>query len=227
MSIRSRMIRKAGFEPMSHRPPLAPRYWFYSAAAYLIPVVVQVGFPNDPALTDELVWLVTLAPAFLLSLHYGLKGAFAAMILGTVLFLVVQAVLALNYTPDDWRITVPTYIAYSCLAISVGWLSEVLHQHYGAAVDRERITAISQLAMTIKHELNNALTVVVTESQMLSASSADLSETQQESVKSVLDAAQRMTENIERLTRLEVAPVTHWAAGISTLDLGAPTSSAQ
>lgn len=224
MSIRSRMIRKAGFEPMSHRPPLAPRYWFYSAAAYLIPVVVQVGFPEDPALTDELVWLVTLAPAYLLSLHYGLRGAFAAMILGTILFLVVQAVLAVNYTPDDWRITVPTYIAYSCLAISVGWLSEMLHRYYGHAVDSERMTAIRQLAMTIRHELNNALTVVVAESQLLMANDAELSETQLASVQGILDSARRMTENIEKITRLDDAPVTHWVGGISTLDLGAAAS---
>ena len=42
-------------------------------------------FPQARALTDELVWLITLAPAFLLSLHYGLRGAFAALIVGTVL----------------------------------------------------------------------------------------------------------------------------------------------
>ena len=146
------------------------------------------------------------------------------MVLGTLLFLVVQVVVATNYTPDDWRITVPTYIAYSCLAISVGWLSEVLHQHYGNAVNRERVIAISQLAMTVKHELNNALTTVVTESQLLMAGSEELSTAQRESLNAVLDSAQRMTRNIEKLTRLEATPVTHWTAGISTLDLGASAS---
>jgi signal transduction histidine kinase len=206
-------------EPMSHRPPLHRRYWIYSSAAYLIPVVAQIGFPNDPALTDELVWLITLAPAFLLSLHYGLRGAFAAMLMGTVLFLVVQSVLALNFTPDDWRITVPTYIAYSTLAISVGWLSEILHQHYGNAVDRERLKAIAQLAATMRHEINNALTVVMGESQLLMADSAELSSTQLESVRSILRSGQRMADDIERITRVENPPVTQWAGGISTLNL--------
>ena len=95
-----------GFDHMAHRPPLRMRFWIYSAAAYLIPVVVQVALPADPGLSDELVWLVTLAPAFLLSLHYGLRGAFAGLIMGTALFMVVQVVVALNFTPDDWRITV-------------------------------------------------------------------------------------------------------------------------
>jgi signal transduction histidine kinase len=141
------------------------------------------------------------------------------MIMGTVLFLVVQAVLAVNFTPDDWRITVPTYVAYSTLAISVGWLSEVLHQHYGHAVDRERMRAIGQLAMTIKHELSNALTVVVTESQLLMKSGADLSESQLASARNILDSARRMVEDIEKITRLDDAPVTHWVPGISTLAL--------
>jgi signal transduction histidine kinase len=213
-----------GFEPMSHRPPLAPRYWLYSSAAYLIPVVAQVGMPNDPALTDELVWLITLAPAFILSLHYGLRGAFAAMIMGTVLFLVVQWVLAVNFTPDDWRITVPTYVAYSTLSISVGWLSEVLHQHYGDEVERARLTALRQLAMTTKHELNNALTAVVTESQLLMSHTDSLSETQLDSVRSIVRAAQRMADNVERLTRLKTAPVTNWGAGVTTLDLNAAST---
>jgi signal transduction histidine kinase len=200
-----------GFEPMSHRPPLAPRYWLYSAAAYLIPVVAQIGFPDDPALTDELVWLITLAPAYILSLHYGLRGAVAAMMMGTVLFLVVQWVLATNFTPDDF--------AYSTLSISVGWLSEVLHQHYGDEVARARLSALGQLAMTMKHELNNALTVVVSESQMLLSESSSLSNSQVESARDVVDAARRMTDIVERISRLKTAPVIDWAAGVTTLDL--------
>ena len=55
-----------GFAPLTHRPPLTPRFWLYCTAAYLIPVVTQLLLPHDPnnpGLYDELIWLITLAPA--------------------------------------------------------------------------------------------------------------------------------------------------------------------
>ena len=47
--------------------------------------------------------------------------------MGTALFSVVQFVVAVNFTPDDWRITVATYLSDGVLSISVGWLSVQLH----------------------------------------------------------------------------------------------------
>lgn len=120
-------------QPLSHRPPLPHRFWAYAALAYLVPVALQVLVPEDPLRADELVWLVTLVPAFVLAMHYGLRGALVALLAGTTLFSVVQFVVATNFAPDDWRITVPIYVAYSTLAISVGWLSEQLHRYYRRA----------------------------------------------------------------------------------------------
>ena len=56
-------MRLVGFEPLAHRPPLSTRFWLYCTGAYVMPVVAQVVLPDDPANYDELVWLVTLAPA--------------------------------------------------------------------------------------------------------------------------------------------------------------------
>ncbi|MGH7126410.1 MAG: hypothetical protein ACREFI_18690, partial [Stellaceae bacterium] len=134
MSLRQRILSIVGFAPMAHRPPLRARFWIYCSAAYLIPVVVEVAIPRSPGRYDELVWLVTLAPAFLLSLHYGLKGAVASLLMGTALFLTVEQVVALNFTPDDWRVTMPIYLAYGVITVSVGWLSQLLHDHYQEAL---------------------------------------------------------------------------------------------
>ena len=71
MNLHNRLLRIVGFPPMSHRPPLHGRFWLYCSAAYLIPVVGQVALPRDPGMYDELIWLVTLAPAFLLSVTPG------------------------------------------------------------------------------------------------------------------------------------------------------------
>jgi signal transduction histidine kinase len=221
MTLHDKLLRYVGFPPMSHRPPLQGRFWLYCTAAYLIPVFSQVALPRDPGMYDELIWLVTLAPAFLLSLHYGLKGAVAGLLMGTVLFLVVQIVVALNYTPDDWRITVPIYVAYGALAISVGWLSEQLHTYYERALASERLAGIGQVAVTVRHEVNNALTAIVAESQILAEARDGLSQEQRKSASAIKDAALKIAEDLRRLTNLADAPITEYAQGIHMLDLRA------
>ena len=221
MAFRDWVVRTVGMKPLSHRPPLNTRFWFYSASAYLFPVIVQIVLPDDPGITDELVWLITLVPAFLLSLHYGIRGAFAALVMGTVLFVVVEIVVALNFTPDNWEITVPIYIAYGTLSISVGSLSEQLHGYYTRALKNERMAAIGQFAVTVRHEINNALTAIVTESQLLTAERDNLTKDQKASADSIHDAAMRIAENIRKITNLADAPVTTYAGGIKMIDLQA------
>ena len=206
---------------MSHRPPLQGGFWLYCPAAYLIPVFAQVALPRQPGMYDELVWLITLAPAFLLSLHYGLKGAVAGLLMGTALFLVVQAVVAFNYTPDDWRITVPIYTAYGALAISVGWLSEQLHTYYERALASERLAGIGQVAVTVRHEVNNALTAIVAESQILAEATDGLSPEQRVSARAIKDAALKIAEDLRKLTNLADAPVMEYTKGVNMLDLRA------
>jgi signal transduction histidine kinase len=221
MNFYIRLLHFVGFPPMSHRPPLHGRFWLYCTAAYLIPVVAQVALPRDPGMYDELVWLITLAPAFLLSLHYGLKGAVAGLLMGTALFLVVQAVVALNYTPDDWRITVPIYVAYGTLAISVGWLSEQLHSYYERALASERLAGIGQVAVTVRHEVNNALTAIVAESQILAEARDGLSDDQRHSATAIKEAALRIAEDLRKLTNLADAPIAEYTRGVNMLDLRA------
>ena len=193
--------------PLPSEPALARRHWFYIAAAYMMPVVIQVAFPEDPTYSDELVWLITLAPAFLLSFHYGLKGAFAALVAGTLLFVVVQTIVALSYTPDDWRITVPTYVAYGTLSISVGWLSDQLHSYYGRLVKHERLAALGKLALAVRHEINNTLAAIAANSQLLILEGDHLTEDQRQSARDINRAIGRLAQSVERLTDLEVPEV--------------------
>ncbi len=234
MGLRRTFLRLVGFAPLAHRPPLTARFWLYCTAAYIIPVVVQVALPNRGAAPievpvdysyDDLVWLVTLAPAFLLSLHYGLKGAVAGLLMGTSLFLTVQAVVALNFNAPDWRVTVPIYIAYGVLAISVGWLSEQLHDYYQAALKGARLAAIGEFAVTIRHEVNNALTAIVAESQLLSETEEHLSSDGKAAAKTIHQAALRIAADVRKLTSLADAPVTEYVPGVQMIDLRAARSS--
>jgi len=218
MSLHNRFLGFVGFPPMAHRPPLQARFWIYCTAAYMIPVVSQVVFPSeDPGLYDELVWLITLAPAFLLSLHFGLRGALAGLLMGTALFIAVQLSVSLNYTPDDWRITVPIYIAYGVLAISVGWLSEQLHDHYKRALENERLAGIGQLAVTVRHEVNNALTAIVAESHLLASATDGLSEQHRRAATAIKDAAMRIATDLAKMTDLADAPVKEYTPGGSKM----------
>lgn len=208
-----------GFKHLPHAPPFRPRFWVYCIAAYLMPIVAQIVLPEDPGATDELVWLVTLAPAFLLSLHYGLRGALIGLLGGTTLFVIVQTVVALRQTPDDWRITVPIYVAYGAIAVTVGWLSEELHVYYTRTVVSERLAGIGEFAITVRHEINNALTAIVAESQFLLAGDSDLSESQRASAHNIYECARRIARNVEKMTSLEDAPTTTYVSGVRMVDL--------
>ena len=206
-------------KPLAHGLPLSPRFWIYSATAYLLPVVVQIGFPEDPPLTDELVWLVILSPAFLLSLHYGLKGAFAALIMGTTLFLVVQFVVAVNFTPDDWRITTPIYIAYGTITISVGWLAEKLHCYYQRALENERMAAIGQLAVTINHRANNALAAIVADSELLLSDAKQFEPAHKQSLERIKESALHIAHDVRKIAKLRDAPIIAYGGDVLMVDI--------
>lgn len=219
MTIQHRFLHATGFDHMAHRPPLTPRFWLYCVAAFTIPVVSQVVLAHQRTGYDELVWLITLAPAFLLSLHYGMKGAVAGLLMGTALFVVVQLSVAVNYTADDWRITVPIYTAYGALAISVGWLSQQLHDYYRKALQSERLVAIGQMAVTLRHELNNALTAIIAESHMLAELDETLTPDQRASARSIYESAQRIAVDLKKMTNLATAPSADYHEGVKMLDL--------
>src|SRR6266487_1616325 len=104
-----RLLPWFDFTPMSHRPPLPAQWWWWCAVAYLAPSFVLRLVPAGDVPYRDLVWLLTLVPAYLLSLHYGMRGAVAGLIMGTVLFTVLQFLLAMRLEPEDWRITMPIY----------------------------------------------------------------------------------------------------------------------
>jgi signal transduction histidine kinase len=206
-------------EHVVHLPPLPGRFWVYTVGAYLFPVVAAVALPRDVGLYDELVWLVTLVPAFLLSLHYGLRGALVGLLTATVLFLGVATLMAIAMQPYDVRITGPIYVAFGAIAISVGWLSQELHDRYQKALEQARLAVVGQLALTVRHQLNNALGTIVGESEMLVHMEQDLTEEQRESARAIHDAALRISADVRKLTNLESAPITEYLNGVEMLDL--------
>ena len=215
---RYRLVDFLGFTPLNHRPPLPPRWGLYCAVAYLAPsITLQFVSAQDVPYRD-LVWLLTLVPAYLLSLQFGMRGAAAGLVMGTLLFTGVQFLVTLNLNPADWRVTLPIYIAYGSIAISVGWLSEQLHWFYEKAIEGERIAVVSQVAITIRHEVNNALAAIMAEAQLLQQTS-QLTPDQASAVKHVLDMSRRVRDSMDRLSTLTRAPTTEYVPGVKMIDL--------
>jgi signal transduction histidine kinase len=216
---RYRIVDFLGFTQLAHRPPLPKRWWVYCATAYLAPSLVLALVPADQVPYRDLVWLVTLVPAYLLSLHYGMRGAVAGLVMGTVLFTSVQLLVALNLDAEDWRITVPIYTAYGTIAISVGWLSQQLHIFYGRAIEGERVAVISQLAVAVRHEVNNALATILAEGQLLEHDAVLTHPEDKQSLQSILAMTRRIQGSIDNLVNLTHAPVTDYVEGVSMIDL--------
>ena len=219
---RYRFVDFLGLTPVAHRPPLPKRWWVYCAVAYLAPSVVLTLVPAHEVPYRDLVWLLTLVPAYLLSLHYGMRGAVAGLVMGTS----IQLLVALNLDAEDWRITVPIYTAYGTIAISVGWLSQQLHVFYGRAIEGERVAVVSQMAITMRHEVNNALAAILAEGQLLEQDAVLTHPEDQQSLQNILLMTRRIRQSMDKLVNLTHAPVTDYVEGVSMIDLSKLTDKA-
>ena len=215
---RYKLVDFLGFTPMNHRPPLPRRWGLFCAFAYLAPSITLQFVSAEDVPYRDLVWLLTLVPAFLLSLQFGMRGAAAGLVMGTLLFTAVQFLVALNLNPADWRVTLPIYIAYGAIAISVGWLSEQLHWFYERSIAGERIAVVSQVAITIRHEVNNALAAIMAEAQLLQQEGG-LSAEQESSLRHVLDMSRRVRDSMDRLSTVSRTPTTEYVPGVQMIDL--------
>ena len=216
---RYRVVDFLGFTPLSHRPPLPKQWWVYCAVAYLAPSLVLQVVPAREVPYRDLIWLLTLVPAYLLSLTYGMRGAVAGLVMGTVLFTAIQYLVALNLEPEDWRITVPIYASYGAIAISVGWLSEQLHLFYNRAIQGARVAVVGQVAVTMRHEVNNALATILAEGQLLEQDAVLTHPEDKESLQNILAMTRRIRDSVDKLTVLTQTPTTEYVAGVKMIDL--------
>jgi len=217
--LRQHLLDLLGFTPMSYRPPLPRRWWLYCAVAYLAPSVVLQLVPAADVPYRDLVWLLTLVPAYVLSLHYGMHGAVSGLVMGTILFTAIQFLVAWSLEPEDWRITVPIYVAYGAIAISVGWLSEQLHLFYDRAIEGERVAVVGQVTIAIRHEVNNALAAIIAEGQLLEQDGRLTHPEDIKSLENIIAMARRVNDSMEKLATVTHAPVTNYAAGVKMIDL--------
>ena len=201
-----RTLFTLGLPEMSHRPPLPRRWALYCVVAYLVPIVMMEALPVDQGVYKEVSWLATLAPAFIFSLHYGMLGAAAGLVAGTLLYLSVMLVLNINLMPINEGVLVPIYVSYGALAIAVGWLSQQLHDFYQRLIRAERLAAIGEVAVTIRHEVNNALAAIIAEAGLLKASKAPLAPEDRQGIETIIEMGNRIAADVQKLATLADAP---------------------
>ena len=210
-----------GLPQMAHRPPLPRRWALYCALAYIIPIIAMEWLPPGEGLYREMSWLTTLAPAFILSLHYGMLGALSGLVAGTLLYITVQLVLQLNLMPVNPDMMLPTYISYGALAIAVGWLSQQLHDYYQRVIKAERLAAIGEVAVTIRHEVNNALAAIVGEAGLLRAGASSFTPEDRAGIETILEMANRIGADLKKLSTMETAPITNYVGETMMVNLDA------
>jgi signal transduction histidine kinase len=86
------------------------------------------------------------------------------------------------------------------------------------------MAAIGEFAITVRHEINNALTAIVAESQFLLAGESDLTDSQRASAHNVYESARRIARNVEKMTSLEAAPTAAYVGDVQMVDLEAAAS---
>ena len=217
--MRYHLVDFLGFTPLAHRPPLPKRWGLYCVVAYLAPSLILQFVPAAEVPYRDLIWLLTLVPAYLLSFQFGLRGATAGLFMGTLLFVAVQFFVTVNLNPVDWRVTLPIYIAYGAIAISVGWLSEQLHLFYDRAIQGERVAVVGQVAIAIRHEVNNALAAIIAEGQLLEEDGRLTHPEDKRSLENIIAMARRVNASMEKLATVSHAPVTDYTAGVKMIDL--------
>ena len=86
---------------------------------------------------------------------------------------------------------------------------------------------IRQLAVTMRHEVNNALAAILAEGQLLEHDAVLTHPEDKQSLQNILTMARRIQHSIEVLVNVTHAPVTNYVEGVSMIDLKQVTSAHQ
>jgi nitrogen-specific signal transduction histidine kinase len=99
-------------------------------------------------------------------------------------------------------------------------LSEQLHLFYARAIEGERVQVITQVAIAMRHEVNNALATLLAEAQILEGSGDLTSDDDRSSLRQIVAMARRVRDAIEKLATLTHSPPTReYILGSTMLDL--------
>lgn len=115
------------------KPEIPLRALILSFSALFVPVAATFWFPETSSDYELLLWLLALVPAFLLAYYRGWTGVAVAMLVGMVVLAAVQVAVILLELRTDWIFLFLVVTAYISIGLSVGLVSELLHQERARA----------------------------------------------------------------------------------------------
>ena len=166
-------------------------------------------------LTNHFRWLVLgLAIGFLLLINVSAMVLLrmATMILRPVNQL-VAATRQLGMERFDHRVQVNQQDEFDELARSFNQLAEQLQTN-----EQRRIETLTQVAVTLNHELNNAMNIIELQLKLLDRRAGGDSSFET-CLKQIRDNLHRMTETVESLKHVQRIVLTDYVAGTKMLDL--------
>ena len=124
------------------KPAIPTRALYLSFAALAVPVIATFQFPQSAVEYELLLWLLALVPAFLLAYYRGWTGVAIAMLIGMVVLATVQVLVLVVGIRTHWLFLLAVVSAYIAIGLTVGFVSELLHQERARA---ERLALLDDL----------------------------------------------------------------------------------
>lgn len=124
------------------KPVIPLRALILSFGALAVPVLATFRFQAAAADYELLLWLLALVPAFLLAYYRGWNGVAVAMLVGMAVLSMVQVAVVVFAIRTDWVLLLAVVVAYIAIGLTVGIVSELLHQERARA---ERLALIDDL----------------------------------------------------------------------------------
>ncbi|PYO63249.1 MAG: hypothetical protein DMD28_02825 [Gemmatimonadetes bacterium] len=81
------------------------------------------------------------------------------------------------------------------------------------------MAVISQLAVAMRHEVNNALATILAEGQLLEQDARITHPEDQASLESIMKMTRRIRDSMDKLVNVSHAPVTEYVDGVKMIDL--------
>jgi len=167
------------------------------------------------AVTGHFRWTVFwLGLAFLLVINLSIFVLLraASMVVGPIEEL-VQASRRLAAEDFDHRIEIDRRDEFGELARASNSLAEQLKQN-----EERKIETLQQVARMLSHELNNAISIIDLQLQMVARASGG-DDVQEERLKQIHQTLMRMSRTVESLNRVRRIVLTDYLDGIKMLDL--------
>jgi len=147
------MIDQYG-EPLEPEASVPPRALVFSLVALSVAGLAAIVWPSSLDELAGLVWLLALAPAFLLAYYRGWEGAAAGLLTAMILMIAIEIVPPLIVgTEVDWRIAGGVTVVFIAASLGLGGLAEVLRRQKRMALQlafQDTLTGLPNRVLFLK-----------------------------------------------------------------------------